>query len=167
MPLSSYPVLTRRSVCVTSIERLISLNFNATFAKDFTWATGTSVIWTQVESTVGVICACAPTLRSPLARFMPYIFGSTKHNQSYPLGDGVSNGPSYSARISQRPKKQGGSEVEIDDIGTNYKNEGSEERIMGIQKTVSVELTYLERPEEVSTEGNKTYPKHRFDRHDV
>ncbi|TFB01317.1 hypothetical protein CCMA1212_007082, partial [Trichoderma ghanense] len=31
-------------VTVTSIERLISLNFNATFILDFTWATGTSVI---------------------------------------------------------------------------------------------------------------------------
>lgn len=161
------PLLTSRSVCVTSIERLISLNFNATFAKDFTWATGTSVIWTQVESTVGVICACAPTLRSPLARFLPFIFGSTKRDESYPLGDGVSHPVSYSARIAQRSKKQGESEVEMDDVGTHYKSEGSEERIMGIQKTVSIELTYLERPEEINTEGNKTYKKHRFDRHDV
>ncbi|KFY29736.1 hypothetical protein V494_08502 [Pseudogymnoascus sp. VKM F-4513 (FW-928)] len=153
-------------VCVTSIERLISLNFNATFAKDFTWATGTSVIWTQVESTVGVICACAPTLRSPLARFMPFIFGTTKHNESYPLGDGVSQGASYNARIAQRSKKQGGSNIDTD-LGTHYKNEGSEERIIGIQKRVSVELTYLERPGEVHTEGNKTYPAHRFDRHDI
>ncbi|OBT58914.1 hypothetical protein VE04_00582 [Pseudogymnoascus sp. 24MN13] len=154
-------------VCITSIERLISLNFNATFAKDFTWATGTSVIWTQVESTVGVICACAPTLRSPLARLMPFVFGSTKHDQSYPLGDGVSQGVSYNARIAQRSKTHGGSEVGMEDVGTHYKGEGSEERIIGIQKTVSIELTYLERPGEVNTEGNKTYKEHRFDRHDI
>ncbi|KFZ04994.1 hypothetical protein V501_08773 [Pseudogymnoascus sp. VKM F-4519 (FW-2642)] len=143
------------------------LNFNATFAKDFTWATGTSVIWTQVESTVGVICACAPTLRSPLARLMPFVFGSTKHDQSYPLGDGVSQGVSYNARIAQRSKTHGGSEVGMEDVGTHYKGEGSEERIIGIQKTVSIELTYLERPGEVNTEGNKTYKEHRFDRHDI
>jgi hypothetical protein len=55
----------------------------------------------------------------------------------------------------------------MDDVETHYKSEGSEERIMGIQKTVSIELTYLERPGEVNTEGNKTYEKHRFDRHAV
>ncbi|KFY32704.1 hypothetical protein V495_08825 [Pseudogymnoascus sp. VKM F-4514 (FW-929)] len=148
------------------IERLISLNFNATFAKDFTWATGTSVIWTQVESTVGVICACAPTLRSPLARFIPFVFGTTKHNESYPLGDGISQGASYNARIEQRSRKQGGSDIDTD-LGTHYKNEGSEERIIGIQKRVSVELTYLERPEEVHTDGNKTYQTHQFDRHNI
>jgi hypothetical protein len=153
-----HPLLTSQSVCITSIERLISLNFNATFAKDFTWATGTSV---------GVICACAPTLRSPLARLMPFVFGSTKHDQSYPLGDGVSQGVSYNARIAQRSKTHGGSEVGMEDVGTHYKGEGSEERIIGIQKTVSIELTYLERPGEVNTEGNKTYKEHRFDRHDI
>ncbi|KFY53304.1 hypothetical protein V496_07731 [Pseudogymnoascus sp. VKM F-4515 (FW-2607)] len=141
------------------------LNFNATFAKDFTWATGTSVIWTQVESTVGVICACAPTLRSPLARFMPFIFGSTKPSQSYPLGNNLSQGVSYSGRIAQRSENQRESEVDMENGEMQYKNEGSEERIVGIKKTVSIELTYLERPGEMNTEGNKTYEKHGFDRH--
>jgi hypothetical protein len=98
---------------------------------------------------------------------MPFIFGSTKHDQSYPLDDGVTEGVSYNARIAQRSKTHGGPEVEMDDVGTHYKGEGSEERIIGIQKTVSIELTYLERPGEVNTEGNKTYKKHRFDRHDI
>lgn len=98
---------------------------------------------------------------------MPFIFGSTKQDKSYPLRDGVSHGVSYGARMAQRSKQQGESDVEMDDVETHYKNEGSEERIMGIQKTVSIELTYLERPGEVNTEGNKIYENHRFDRHDV
>jgi hypothetical protein len=151
--------------------RLISLNFNATFAKDFTWATGTSVVWTQVESTVGVICACAPSLRSPLARFLPFLFGSSNHDNSYPLSDGVSHGVGpRSGNWNDQPtrsKKTEESDIEMDDLETNYKSEGSEERIVGIQKTVSIELTFLERPGEANTDGSKTYKKHQFDRHVV
>jgi hypothetical protein len=151
--------------------RLISLNFNATFAKDFTWATGTSVIWTQVESTVGVICACAPSLRIPLARFIPFLFGSTKPVDSYPLSDGVSNGAGPRSGNwtdqSGRSKKDSEHDIQCDDLATHYKSEGSEERIMGIKKTVSVDLTYLERPGEENVDGSKKYEKHRFERHIV
>lgn len=73
----------------------------------------------------------------------------------------------YSGHITQRSKNQRESEVDMDDAEMQYKNEGSEERIVGIKKTVSIELTYLERSGEVNTEGNKTYEKHLFDRHDV
>ncbi|KAH8802593.1 putative PTH11-typeG-protein-coupled receptor [Xylogone sp. PMI_703] len=152
-------------VCVTSVERLISLNFNATFALDFTWATGTSVIWTQVEATVGVICACAPSLRIPLARFVPFIFGSAKQDQSYPLSDGGYRGtgaPSGSWKDqSNRTKRRGGTNVEIDELETSYHGEGSEERITGIKKTVSIELTYVERPGDTDTEATETYERHR------
>ncbi|KAL5354885.1 hypothetical protein ACLOAV_000976 [Pseudogymnoascus australis] len=52
----------------------------------------------------------------------------------------------------------------MENVEMQYKYEGSEERIVGIKKTVIIELTYLERPGEVNTEGNKTYEKHEFDR---
>lgn len=96
---------------------------------------------------------------------MPFIFGSTKPSQSYPLGDNLSQGVSYSGRIAQRSESQRESEVDMENVEMQYKYEGSEERIVGIKKTVIIELTYLERPGEVNTEGNKTYEKHEFDRH--
>jgi hypothetical protein len=110
-------------------------------------------------------------LRIPLARFIPFLFGSTKPVDSYPLGDGVSNGagPRSGNWIDQpsRSKEYSEHEIEGDDLPTTYKSEGSEERIMGIKKTVSVDLTYLERPGEESVDGSKKYEKHRFDRHVV
>ncbi|KAH8129490.1 hypothetical protein ACSS6W_009973 [Trichoderma asperelloides] len=148
-------------VCITSIERLISLNFNATFILDFTWATGTSVIWTQVESTVGVICACAPSLRMPLSRFIPVIFGSSKQNESYELSDGIhyGMGPRSGNWNSQasRSKRHDEFEVGIDDL-ENYKSEGSEERIIGIRKTVSIDMIFQEGASEATMGANNLYP---------
>lgn len=88
---------------------------------------------------------------------------------SYPLTDGVSNGagPRSTNWIDQsgRSKKNSEHDIEGDDLETTYKSEGSEENIMGIKKTVSVDLTYLERPGEENVDGSKRYEKHRFDRH--
>ncbi|UKZ53210.1 hypothetical protein TrVGV298_007002 [Trichoderma virens] len=148
-------------VCITSIERLISLNFNATFILDFTWATGTSVIWTQVESTVGVICACAPSLRMPLARFIPFLFGSSKHDCSYELSDGVPGGGAQSSNWnneSHRLKKPSGFDDGMDDLELNYKSEGSEERIMGIKKTVSINATFQAGSRGADASTNKYSP---------
>ena len=134
--------------------RMISLNFNKTFAKDMTWATGTSVLWTQVESTVGVICACAPSLRIPLARFFPYFFGSTKHEVSYPLSDG----PVSRAVGSKNPTWK--ERDEFNEIVTNYKSEGSEERIIGIKKTVSIDMTFREDIDQENL-AQKVYARHQ------
>ena len=90
---------------------------------------------------------------------------------SYPLSDGVSNGagPRSGNWMDQsgRSNKDSEHDIEVDDVATHYKSEGSEERIMGIKKTVSVDLTYLERPGEENVDGSKKYEKHRFERHIV
>lgn len=140
---------------------MISLNFNDTFILDFTWATGSSVIWTQVESTVGVICACAPSLRMPLSRFIPFLFGSSKQNESYELSDGVHHGMgprsgNWNSQAS-RSKKRDEFEVGIEDLD-NYKSEGSEERIIGIKKTVSIDMTFQEGGSQANMSANKIYP---------
>lgn len=146
---------------------MISLNFNATFAKDFTWATGASVIWTQVESTVGVICACAPSLRVPLARWIPFLFGFTNNDNSYELSDETPHhlGPRSGNWGSKGSKKRS----EIDSVlQSNYQNEEhqeSQEAINGIERRMSVDVTFAERPTEVSADGSKTYQKHQFERH--
>ncbi|TQV97232.1 integral membrane protein [Cordyceps javanica] len=160
-------------VCITSIERMISLNFNATFAKDFTWATGTSVIWTQVESTVGVICACAPSLRQPLASFIPKLFGPASED-SYQLSDTPHHlGPrSGTFGHSKGSRKRGGDlgtqlDTQIDPAETTYDGQGSSEEIVGIKRTMSVDVTYIPRQGEPNADGTTTYPKHQFERHMV
>lgn len=150
---------------------MISLNFNATFAKDFTWATGTSVIWTQVESTVGVICACAPSLRQPLANFIPKLFASAS-DDSYQLSEDVPHhlGPrSGTFGNSRGSSKKRGDELDtqVDPLETNYRSEGSEEQIMGIKRTMSVDVSFVPRDGEPNADGTTTYPKHQFERHIV
>ncbi len=39
-------------------------------------STSNAFLWTQVESSVAIICACLPTLKGLLARMMPGLFGS-------------------------------------------------------------------------------------------
>ncbi|EGX92055.1 integral membrane protein [Cordyceps militaris CM01] len=146
-------------VCIASIERLISLDFNGTFAQDLTWATGTSVLWAQVESTVGIICACAPALRQPLASVLPGLFGAD------------SDGP---YRLSDTPRPAAlaghakGAETSAGLVETSCRSEGcSAEDIVGIKRTVSVDVSYISRHGEPGLDGTTTYPEHQFERHIV
>lgn len=114
-----------------------------------------------MESTVGVICACAPSLRVPLSRFLPLLFGSSNKDQSYELSDGVhygmgprsGNWNSQSGRSRRRDEFEAG----IDDL-ENYKSEGSEERIIGIKKTVSIDMTFQQGASGSNTDASKLYP---------
>lgn len=152
---------------------MISLNFNATFAKDFTWATGTSVIWTQVESTVGVICACAPSLRQPLANLIPKLFDSAS-DDSYQLSDTPHRfGPRSGTFGNSKGSKKRGGDLDtqlttlVDSVETDSRSEGSAEEIVGIKRTMSVDVSYVAREGEANSDGTTTYPKHQFERHIV
>ena len=58
-----------RSVCVTSIMRIISYAPN--HLKDNTyWGVG-SMTWSGVEQGIGIVCACLPTLRPLLSYIYP------------------------------------------------------------------------------------------------
>ncbi|KAH7035914.1 uncharacterized protein B0I36DRAFT_382528 [Microdochium trichocladiopsis] len=80
-------------VTVISIVRLASLvqfrgSSNATF--DY-W--GVSV-WSTVEITVGIMCACMPSMRVILVRFWPRIFGSSSYaSRNKSSGYGVGSKP--------------------------------------------------------------------------
>lgn len=95
----------------------------------------------------------------PLARFIPFLFGSSKRDRSYELSDGVHGGRSSNWNSqSNRSKRRDDFDVGVDDLETNYKSEGSEERIMGIKKTVSIDMTFQERSREADASANKVYP---------
>jgi hypothetical protein len=60
---------------------------------DFTWAMNGTVIWTSLEVSLGVICACLPTMR-PLLRFvMPKAMAS-----QYPSNKASRSMPGYSQK---------------------------------------------------------------------
>jgi hypothetical protein len=97
----------------------------------------------------------------PLSRFLPLLFGSSNKDQSYELSDGVHHGMgprsgnwnSQSGRSRRRDEFEAG----IDDL-ENYKSEGSEERIIGIKKTVSIDMTFHEGASGSNTDASKMYP---------
>ncbi|PLB50436.1 hypothetical protein P170DRAFT_381115, partial [Aspergillus steynii IBT 23096] len=61
-------------VCITSILRITTLDI-ATSYLDITWNSIDSSKWTVIESNLGIISACLPALRRPLAFLSPRLFG--------------------------------------------------------------------------------------------
>jgi hypothetical protein len=61
---------------VISAVRLQFL-INVSHTTNPTWDQSDVVKWSDLEITVGVICACLPSIRLILARSMPKLFGST------------------------------------------------------------------------------------------
>lgn len=66
--------LTSRSACVASILRIYFMT-DLAHSADVTWVQGNAFIWSIVEPSVGIICACSPAIRS-------LIKGTVKHISS-------------------------------------------------------------------------------------
>lgn len=97
----------------------------------------------------------------PLSRFIPFLFGSSAKDQSYELSDDVHRGVGPRSgnwnSQSNRSRRRDELETGIDDL-ENYKSEGSEERIIGIKKTVSIDMTFQEGASGAHMGANKLYP---------
>ncbi|KAM0248121.1 hypothetical protein ACHAQJ_009591 [Trichoderma viride] len=70
-------------VTVTSILRATSVQNSLANKADTTWNFIDRGMWTLIEANSGIIGACLPALRQPLARLFPHIFGSTAKNSNY------------------------------------------------------------------------------------
>ncbi|KAL9484084.1 hypothetical protein ACSS6W_002873 [Trichoderma asperelloides] len=70
-------------VTVTSILRAVSVQNSLANKSDNTWSFIDRGIWTLIEANSGIIGACLPALRQPLARTFPHIFGSSVKNSNY------------------------------------------------------------------------------------
>ncbi|KAM0475911.1 hypothetical protein ACHAPX_006793 [Trichoderma viride] len=70
-------------VTVTSILRAASVKNSLANKSDTTWNFIDRGIWTLIEANCGIIGACLPALRQPLARTFPHIFGSISRNSHY------------------------------------------------------------------------------------
>jgi hypothetical protein len=62
-------------VCVTSIVRITALvqSVNTT---DPTWGSWDALLWSAIEASTGIICACLPFLKHPLKQMFPRLFSS-------------------------------------------------------------------------------------------
>lgn len=119
-----------------------------------TVATGRAFVWTQVESCASIICACLPTLKAPISRFLPRLFMNSsigglgsrnRHQGSIPLSD-------VNGKCEARAWKDSGRRSTDDD----YLTGDSQEQIVGIKKTISVRV--------ISTESNEKMVTNQFDR---
>jgi hypothetical protein len=105
-------------------------------------ATGEAFIWTQVETDVGIICACFPTLKGFLGKLISKIPGNwSTASEAYNLDHMDNNGSGR--RWIDNPKAAYGRE-----IGGG----SSQERIMSIRKTISVSIV----------QGNKDEGIHEY-----
>lgn len=74
LPLQFKDVPNRtNSVCIVSILRIIA--FNHSNPKDPTYTTVNTAMWSSIEQSIGIICACLPTLRPLIRR----IYGTSKN----------------------------------------------------------------------------------------
>lgn len=71
------------SVTITSILRATSVKNSLANKADTTWNFIDRGMWTLIEANAGIIGACLPALRQPLARIFPNFFQSTVKNSNY------------------------------------------------------------------------------------
>ncbi|KAL7951348.1 putative PTH11-typeG-protein-coupled receptor [Trichoderma barbatum] len=69
-------------VTVTSILRATSVKNSLANKADTTWNFIDRGIWTLIEANAGIIGACLPTLRQPLAQLFPRFFETTMKNSN-------------------------------------------------------------------------------------
>jgi hypothetical protein len=62
-------------VCATSILRMTTLD-QSSKALDPTQGTLLSTMWTTIEASTAIVCACLPMLRTPVQRLVPKLFPS-------------------------------------------------------------------------------------------
>jgi hypothetical protein len=135
--------------------RVVSLDIAAkTVTQDITFSTNRAFIWTQTESCVGIICACLPTLKAPISRLLPKLFSGSKFGTAdrYNLEE-VQKGSAGSKGAWKDNSMYESRAVKDSDVETM----GSQERIVGIKKTVDVRVVSaedVERGAGVGTRGN-------------
>ncbi|KAG4425460.1 hypothetical protein IFR04_001379 [Cadophora malorum] len=66
-------------VCLVSVLRLHSLYVVST-SDDMTWDNADTAIWSYIEVTTGIICACMPATKALISRFFPHLL-STNHSR--------------------------------------------------------------------------------------
>ncbi|KAI1912452.1 hypothetical protein LOZ39_005725 [Ophidiomyces ophidiicola] len=71
-------------VCITSIIRTTSIAASANL-KDITWNTIPVSVWSAIEVNTGIICACLPMIRQPLAMLFPNVFSMSNRSRPYAL----------------------------------------------------------------------------------
>lgn len=104
-------LITTYSVTITSILRVTAVSNSLRNRSDLTWNFIPRGIWTLIEANAGIIGACLPIFRQPLALLFPRIFRSGATSRS--RGHGSQHAGAYQlsddfATRRQPPNWQGG-----------------------------------------------------------
>ncbi|KAL1966722.1 hypothetical protein VTN77DRAFT_3919 [Rasamsonia byssochlamydoides] len=73
-------------VCITSVIRMRAL-VESTTTTDPTWGSFDALLWSAIEASCGIICACLPFLKHPIKYIFPKLFsslGGSRHSRSRP-----------------------------------------------------------------------------------
>jgi hypothetical protein len=68
-------------VCITSIIRMRAL-VESTTTTDPTWGSFDALLWSSIEASCGIICACLPFLKHPIKYVFPKLFPSLSSRRS-------------------------------------------------------------------------------------
>ncbi|KAL5329761.1 hypothetical protein ACEPPN_003279 [Leptodophora sp. 'Broadleaf-Isolate-01'] len=89
-PRQKYSLMTILSlglfVAVASVARILSILKARDDDPDITWILANFNIWTVIEVCVGLICACAPTIRPLLLKIFPKLLPSHQETTKNPYG---------------------------------------------------------------------------------
>lgn len=124
-------------VCVTSIVRMRAMRTSTT-TKDTTWGSFEALLWSSIEASCGIVCACLPFLKQPIKHLFPRLFSSLKDRSSrsprgegtYELSNSFKSGPrSRSRSVGLWPdgNREGGPWISIE----------NDERSMGSQEPIA------------------------------
>jgi hypothetical protein len=96
-----YKLLIKTSVCVVSVLRITSFDFPT--LDNLTYVGVIPSTWSSVEQSVGIICACLPTLR-PLLRLLYGSSANIIRKRATASSDFPQRGP-LSGRVSQKDEE--------------------------------------------------------------
>ncbi|PYH91991.1 hypothetical protein BO71DRAFT_330972 [Aspergillus ellipticus CBS 707.79] len=105
-------------VCVTSVIRMWAM-VESTKTDDPTWGSFDALLWSAIEASTGIICACLPFLKHPIQRLLPGWFSS--------LGSGGRSGRSKKSnyRMSRLGSQSGNRTIGGTGAGTANGTRGS------------------------------------------
>lgn len=95
------------SVCIAGVIRIHVLT-QMFKSEDLTWNMSQAFIWSSVEPNIGIFCACMPTFRPLIRRWLPQWFGggSTGHGTDR-LRQHSQTGDFYALRDRMRDAHKG------------------------------------------------------------
>ncbi|KAL7929769.1 hypothetical protein V8C35DRAFT_314744 [Trichoderma chlorosporum] len=111
--------------CVAGLYRIF-VELQMFKSIDLTWGMSQAFIWSSVEPNIGIVCACLPTFRPLMRRFIPKWFSGSSYNKS---GSAAQYGTNFSSKL----RSQTGEFYALSDRNTANKNNSDDE--MGLTNT--------------------------------